>query len=652
MSAAEPTAGAPQAARPDGPARASRLRRLLGAFAQPGDGTRWLLVAATLLLDALWLPPGVLGVHLPLLVLLGDLPFLLLLWHRGGARWKRWAWLHGTLHFGCALHWLAEVGWFQLVGAALVLGPVTVLLGGALRLGARRGVPFVVLVGVAVVLEEMLRTVWFGGMPWPQRALGLVDVAPLRAGSALLGAYGLSCLAGMTSAWAAGLPGFWRAPPQAQPAMALRLLGALFVPALLALVLLVHGLGRLGHVEGGRLSGEVGISPAVVVVQGDVPQSLKHSPVPDAANLMFNRHTTLTRVGLERARQRRQQVLAVLWPETMVPWPFLSPQLARRFEREWPNQAVIAGRLRATLPDGAGAPHFLVGAIHLFEDRPGVEHPHPDLYGDHDSLFWIDPLGAPRLEEGLPPLPAADARLLPWERGRHDKVVRVPGGEYTPLEDLLPFLRAWRDDLSQIPEIARGADEQEPFRLWSYARVDPGGKVQGRELRAGTVICFEIAFPARCRAWRRAGCQVLFNAANYGWFGQSAFRAQIRAVAALRAAELGMTVAMAGNTGPSMFLDPAGSAYGTFEPVPLRPDGLLDEGTVAGAHMPAQADEATHQPGVVIDSLYVDDRLTTYAGLGDAPWLVLAGLLALLAVLAGRRRPAAAPQPAALPPGA
>lgn len=624
------------------PASPGRLRRVLQAYAQPGDGVRWLLVAATLLLDALWLPPGVLGVQLPWLVLLGDLPFLLLLWHRGGARWKRWAWLHGTLHFGFALHWLGEVGWFQLLGAALVLGPVTLLLGAALRLGARRGVPFVLLVGVAVVLEEMLRTVWFGGMPWPQRALGLVDAAPMRAGSALLGAYGLSCLAGMASAWAAGVLGVLRAPPEAQPAMALRVLGALALPASLALVLLVHGLGRLGHVEGGRIAGEVGVSPAVVLVQGDVPQSLKHSPVPDAANLMFNRHTTLTRVGLERARQRRQQVLAVMWPETMVPWPFLSPGLARRFEREWPNQAVIAGRLRATLPEATGAPHFLVGAIHLFEDEPGVEHDHPDLYGDHDSLFWIDPLGAPSLQDGLPPLPAADARLLPWERGRHDKVVRVPGGEYTPLEDWLPFLRAWRDDLSQIPEIARGADEQEPFRLWSYARMDPGGKVEGRELRAGTVICFELAFPARCRAWRLAGCQVLLNAANYGWFGRSAFRAQIRAVGALRAAELGMGVAMAGNTGPTLFLDPAGTAYGTLEPVPLGPDGLLDEQATPGRPVPAGSDEATHTPGVVIDSLYVDDRLTTYARLGDAPWLVLAGLLAGLSLLAGRR---AAPRP-------
>lgn len=645
MSAGAGLPGEVPAAAPAGSARPGRLQRLVRAFAQPGDGTRWLLVAATLLLDALWLPPGVLGVHLPLLVLLGDLPFLLLLWHRGGERWKRWAWLHGTLHFACALHWLAEVGTFQLLGAALVLGPVTVLLGAALRLGARRGVPFVVLVGVAVVLEEMLRTVWFGGMPWPQRALGLVDVAPLRAGSALLGAYGLSCLAGMASAWAAGVLGLVRAPAEAQPAVALRLLGALAAPALLALLLLVHGLGRLGHVEGGRISGEVGVSPPVLLVQGDVPQSLKHSPVPDAANVMFNRHTTLTRVGLERARQRRQQVLAVLWPETMVPWPFLSPALARRFEREWPNQAVIAGRLRATLPDGAGAPHFLVGGIHLFEDEPGVEHAQPDGYGDHDSLFWIDPLGAPRLDEGIPPLPAPDASLLPWERGRHDKVVRVPGGEYTPLEGVLPFLRAWRDDLSQIPEIARGADEQVPFRLWSYARIDAGGKVESRELRAGTVICFEIAFPARCRAWRKAGCQVLLNAANYGWFGQSAFRAQIRAVGALRAAELGVTVAMAGNTGPSLFLDPAGSAYGTLEPVALGPDGLLDEATPPGPQVPAASDAATHQPGVVLDSLYVDDRLTTYARLGDTPWLVLAGLLALLSLRAGRRRaPAGRPE--------
>jgi apolipoprotein N-acyltransferase len=616
----------------------------LTAYARPGDGVRWALLALGLLFDALWLPPGVLGIHLPALVLLGDLPFLLLVWHEGGARWKRWAWLYGLLHFGCALHWLVHVGTFQLVGAAFILAPVTLLLAGALRLGARRGVPFVPLVGVAVVLEEMLRTIWFGGMPWPQRSLGLVSVDGFRAGAALAGAYGLSFLAGMASAWAAGVVGVVRARADLQPRLLLRLLATMALPALFAAVLLMHGHGRIGSVQAGLVSGAVGVSPPVLIVQAAVPQSLKHALSKDAGNQVFNRHTSLTREGLGQAILSRQpHVLAVLWPETMIPWPFVSPSLAHQLPEEWANQAVIVGRLKASVPEGMTPPQFLVGGIHQFEVEPG-KGAGAGAIGDHDSLLWVDPVAAPALDAGVPPLPPADAAHPPWVRARHDKVVRVPGGEYTPGEDLLPILRVWRDNLSQIPEIARGADDQAPFALWRWARMDPGGKVESHELRAGTVICFEVAFPARCRAWRRAGCQVLLNPANYGWFGQSAFRAQIRAVAALRAAELGMTVAMAGNTGPTVLFDPSGAAYGRFVPVPLTPEGLVAADVPPQPPEAADLDATSHRTGFVLDHLMADDHVTAYAQWGDLPWLLLAGLLALLAALARRGR---APSPVA-----
>jgi apolipoprotein N-acyltransferase len=631
---------AAEAPAPERAARPGRLQRIFTAWSRPGDATRWLLVGLGLLLTQLWLPPGLLGVHLPLLVLVGEVPFLLLLWHGDGARWKRWTWLYGLLHFGLALHWLEEVGWFQLLGAALILAPVTVLLGLVLRVGARRGVPFVPLVGVAVVLEELLRTVWFGGMPWPQRALGLASVDALRAGAALAGAYGLSFLAGTTSAWAAGVVGLVRARADLQPRLLGRLALAAAVPALWALLLLVHGAGRIAHVERGRLAREIGHTPLVLAVQAAIPQSLKHTPDPDAGNLIFNPHTTLTQVGLERARQRPEGILAVLWPETMIPWPFLSPGLLERFPDEWPNHVVVAGRLRATVPDGMKPPHFLVGGIHLFEEKPGAALASPEAYADHDSLFWIDVARAPRLEDPPPPRPPATATDLPYVLQRHDKVVRVPGGEYTPMEDVFPFLRAWRNRLSQIPEIARGADDQEPFALWRWVTMDPAGEVRALPVRAGTVICFEVAFPARCRAWRRAGCQVLLNASNYGWFGQTAFRAQIRAVAALRAAELAMTVAMAGNTGPTVFFDPTGAAYGRFEPVELDREGnLVETGHPPAPSIDAASDEATHRTGFVLAPLVVDPSTTAYARYGDTPWFVLAGLLTLLAAFSGRRRP-------------
>ena len=639
--------------------RRARWRRLLTAWSRPGDGARWLLVLAGLVLDTLWLPPGILGVHVPLAVLVADAPFLLLLWQGDGLRWKRWAFLYALVRFGVALHWLFQVGAFQWAGAVFFLTPVYVLLGLALRWGARRRLPFVVLVGLGVVLEEMLRTVWLGGMPWPQRSLAFADFPTWRAASALAGAYGLSFLAGMTSAAACGLLGVLRAAPEHKPVLAVRWFGSALVPALWALLLLVHGGARLGHHRGALADGTCAITPRLLVVQGDVPQSLKHAPEPDAANLIFDRHVALTEAGLREVQRRKVNLVGVLWPETMIPWPFLTPDLSRRSHEawrkdprrfdEWRNQCVVAGRLRAAVPEGMDVPSWFVGAIHRFERPDGT-------LGEHDSLFWIDGSALPppmAPADPTPPPPAEGTALLPWERGRHDKRVRVPGGEYTPLSDLLPPLRVWRNALSEIPEIAEGAAEQTPFEIWAHERLDPHRSVMDRRslrfaVRAGTVICFEIAFPARCRAWRRAGCQVLFNASNYGWFGPTAFRAQIRAVAALRAAELGQTVVMAGNTGPTCFFDPVGATYGDFHTQPLegRLPGLPEAIRPPGpASAPPGSDATTFQTGFALDHLYADDTLTLYAEWGDFPWYSLSALLLLAALLGARRRRPGPPAP-------
>src|SRR5207244_1074312 len=106
------------------------------------------------------------------------------------------------------------------------------------------------------------------------------------------------------------------------------------------------------------------------------------------------------------------------------------------------------------------------------------------------------------------------------------------------------------------PEITPGASDQPPFLLTMAPPAKPG--LENRKVLAGTVICFEIAFPARCRAWRREGATVLLNAGNYGWFGDTGMPAQILALGRLRALELNVTVAIAGNTGPSAIIDPAG----------------------------------------------------------------------------------------------
>jgi apolipoprotein N-acyltransferase len=194
----------------------------------------------------------------------------------------------------------------------------------------------------------------------------------------------------------------------------------------------------------------------------------------------------------------------------------------------------------------------------------------------------------------------------------------VPWGEYTPLGDALPFLRKGRDLVSVIPEITAGSRDQRPFVLEdSLPPARAGGP--NRRVLAGTVICFEIAFPARCREWRRAGATVLLNAGNYGWFGDTGMPAQVLAMAKLRAAELNATVVVAGNTGPTAIVDPAGRVS---VQVAREGDGKTQfvEGVISG---PLWADEG---------------YTTTYTLVGDWPWGVAGLALFLWVVLASRRR--------------
>ncbi|MFV1958521.1 MAG: apolipoprotein N-acyltransferase [Planctomycetota bacterium] len=598
-------------------------RRLGLGYAHPGAGLPWMLLGLGLGLDLLALPPG----PLPLAILVADVPFLLLLGRASRGRWKRWVFLYGFLHFAVALRWLSEIHPAQVVGAALVLSVAYLLAGLAIRLLGRRRVPFLLLVPAVLVLEEVFRTVWFGGMPWPTRSLSFAvfpGASTWVASSVFLGAYALSFLAALSSAWVVTLlPG----TPAGAPAWAGHrrpaVLGALAV-LVVAGLLFAGGTWRIHAYEAGRADGRVVTTetgPGVLVaVQGDIPQSLKHASDPGLLMRMFRRHLGLSREALVTERRVGQPVFAVLWPETMIPWSFVGPRLALRFPDEWENEIRVVQNVADVSRDLDEPPRYLLGAIHLFR-RGDERHARADRYGTHDSLFLVDPRAVPSPSEPPPP-PADPPARPPWILGRHDKRVLVPGGEYTPFADVLPLLRWFRTLVSPIPELDPGRPDMEPLLL---AQV-PGRDGRMQDVRAGTVICFELLFPAACRAWRARGAQVLLNPANYGWFGPTGFRSQIRAQAALRAAETATTVVMAGNTGPTLFWDPVGRPYGTFRD---------ERGTRIE---PVTGDETTFRPGWAVAPLVADSLTPPYVRWGDGPWLGLGVLLLLAGLLAGRRR--------------
>ena len=573
------------------------------------------LVLLGALLDFLCLPPG----PAPVAVFVADAPFLWLLWHRGGVHWKRWTVLYAFVRFFVGFRWLLEVHWAQPIGAALILSATYLAWGFTLRFLVRRGAPFVFTVGVTAALQEIAQAYVVGasGMPWPARSLAFASWESLTGAACELGAYGLSFLAAMTSAWASGLPSLF-GPRPLRFEYARRLISTGFPLALLLGAAVARGAVRVSSETARVESGQAVTTRPLVVVQANVPQSLKHGTRTEGeespAEVVFKRHLDLTTRELERLLDRRQDPIAVLWPETMVPYPFLAPGLAAKFPGLWESQFHVVERLRKAVPAGLTT-RYLVGVNRYFRGRSG-DH---DEFGDYDTtdtLVFLDPTFVGE----TPPVPegALPAWRPPWEIERHDKVVLVPWGEYTPLGDAIPFLRKGRDLVSVIPEITPGDPDQRPFVLEeAIPPARPGGP--NRHVLAGTVICFEIAFPARCRAWRRAGATVLLNAGNYGWFGDTGMPAQVLALAKLRAAELNVTVVVAGNTGPTAIVDPVGRVT---RQVRRESDGKTQfvEGVISG---PLWSDEG---------------YTTTYTLVGDVPWGILGAGLFLYAGLVSRRR--------------
>jgi len=576
-----------------------------------------LLVVLGAAFELLAAPPSLVAAF----VFVQDAPFLVLLF-AAPRRWGAWAFLYGFVRFASGLWWLWYVNPFMIVGAAAVLAGAQTLWGLVVRAGARRRVPWLPLVAVSAVGLEMLQTVLMGasGMPWPARSLTFAAWPDLLGFAAYFGAYGLSALAAATSAWASGLPSL-----VCDDGFRAERVRGLFASGLLLAVVgggaWFYGATHRALVVS-RLEGPGAVAARtdpIVVVQAAIHQDMKNArdQHPDE---ILGRHLALTTEALARLADERQRPLAVLWPETMIPWPFLSRELAQRFPDRWSAEHGVLAAIRDTVPPGS-APKFLLGVNHYLV---GAQGPQAEFYA-HDSTDAVVFVDLAKLPDEAPdPATWPASGSWPWEEtpGRHDKVVLVPWGEYTPGGTHVPILRAFRDRISIIPEITPGDPAQAPFFLAAAPPERAGGP--NREVLAGAVVCFEIAFPARCRAWREAGATVLLNAGNYGWYGDSTMPSQVLALAKLRAAELAVTVVIAGNTGPSCIVDPAGRVR-----TQVVRDGRTQyvEGWCAG---PVYAD-----PGYQ----------TLYLRWGDAPWAVAAVGLLLAAFLRRRRVRDEAPPP-------
>jgi apolipoprotein N-acyltransferase len=266
---------------------------------------------------------------------------------------------------------------------------------------------------------------------------------------------------------------------------------------------------------------EITATLRVAVIQGNIDQGVKW-------NAAWIESTLAKYEALSRAAASSGAEL-IVWPETAVPGALEAlPALRARIE-------ALARETRAAL---------VVGGVGLALDVRG----RPTAY--YDSAFVLGPDGE-------------------W-RDRYDKSHLVPFGEYIPFQDWLGrVLSAVARGIAQV-----GVEASDAPRAVVVPLRD------GREVRAGTPVCYELLFPDLVRRFAADGGRALLAITNDAWYGRTGAPYQFLAITELRAAETGLAIARAANTGVSAFIDGAGKVHDAtpiFEPayrvfdLPLHP---------------------------------------------------------------------------------
>ena len=130
--------------------------------------------------------------------------------------------------------------------------------------------------------------------------------------------------------------------------------------------------------------------------------------------------------------------------------------------------------------------------------------------------------------------------------GRYSKMHLVPFGEYLPW----PWLFSWLSGLTDDIGVLTAGEDLTVMAL------------PNRNVRIGTVICYESIFPDLVRRFVDGGANVLVVMTNDAWFGTSSAPMQHFSMAVLRSVENGVPIIRAANTGISGFISATGEISG------------------------------------------------------------------------------------------
>lgn len=131
---------------------------------------------------------------------------------------------------------------------------------------------------------------------------------------------------------------------------------------------------------------------------------------------------------------------------------------------------------------------------------------------------------------------------------RYDKMHLVPFGEYVPFQQYLKFAK----------KLTRGVGNFVPGDTYTLFDV--------KNIRFGSLICYEDIFPDFAREFSRLGADVLVNYTNDAWYGDTSAQHQHLVYSQFRALENRRYLLRATNTGMTAIITPRGELYDKLAP--------------------------------------------------------------------------------------
>ena len=405
---------------------------------------------------------------------------------------------------------------------------------------------------------EYFRSIWpLDGFPWLLTGYTTWKISPLLQCADLAGAYGLTFLtalaAGVGVDWAARYLSDSEDPPP-RPLTGTVVAGALIAGAL------IYGWVRPGTLR-------VGPGPLVAAVQGNIPQELKNNI--SMAHDIYDRYVATTGMLNEDEAGRFPDL--VIWPETVFPYPLGDG----REEDVWTR-------------DGYGY------ALSLIAEQRYIKQAVIDRYLASRETWFLTGLLSYRRNIRNELEKRNGAYLYDPKGNRRDayyKTLLVPGGEYLPWIDYVPFG-------SGIKDLVRGGAGFLPDLVPGHGPEPMMISRKGRDFAFGVQICFENIYGDYCRRFAKKGAHFVVNLSNEGWFNTSAEFDQMLAMSLFRAVETRRSLFRSTNTGISCLIGPDGALPG--------PDARIQ---VDGRDRAVQ--------GVLVREVPICGNDTVYTAVGD-----------------------------------